>query len=289
MAPVSTHRLTIWLSAVVLAAVSFIAACDNVVQPFVEEAAGRPYFVYGYLDSGADTQFVRISPITETVAAHDALPLDATVRSVDTSSGDATTWTDSLVMLDDGTTGHLYYAVLRVEPGANHRLHVVRSDGSATTATTRVPPTPSVHVDSARVSDGTVMQDITWRGVAVAPFGVVVTYHVSRFAEASPRSIRRSHLHAGRLERSDWIVSLPLAQDRNIIAQALGVTDSEPWPALYGIEMTTAFGSESWYRPEVNTVTNGAGFFGSVGRFSTLWTLPVDVVEELRMTDRQGR
>lgn len=269
------------------AAVLIVGGCENTVTTFVEDEMARPFFVYGYLDSGADTQFVRVAPIAPTLEASTTEQLDAQVRTTSLTSGDVVAWTDSLVILDDGSAGHLFYGLFRPEPGASYRLEVARSDGASTTATTRVPAHPEVRVDPVRTSGTVLIQDVTWDGISAPPFEALVRYHVSRYDETMPTLIRRSYLNSGHQERSSWTTSIQLSRDRDLVAQALGTAASDPPPALYRIEMLVSFGDDAWYRPDAVQVVNGTGFFGSVGRFSVAWALPDEVVSALELTNRQ--
>jgi hypothetical protein len=63
-----------------------LAACDNAIQPLVE-GAQTEFSVSGYLDTAADTQFVRLESVRPT-GVSDRPPLeDVIVRSTD-GSGD---------------------------------------------------------------------------------------------------------------------------------------------------------------------------------------------------------
>ncbi|RMF65573.1 MAG: DUF4249 family protein [Bacteroidetes bacterium] len=118
-----------------------LGACDTAVSPLRDDPDAF-FALHGYLDTGADTQYVRVQALRSTVAPETTAFLDATVHSLDEATGATRAWHDSLVTLEDGRPGHLFFAPFRPEPGRTYRLVVTRSDGARTEAriTTPAPP-----------------------------------------------------------------------------------------------------------------------------------------------------
>ncbi len=121
--------------ALVLAA----AGCDTSFSAF--EESERRFSVFGYLDGRADTQFVRVEALQDSVLAGSGGPLDARVTTENLSTGETTTWRDSTTQI--GGTGvlvHNFWTTASVEPGETYRFRVERqSDGAASTAEVTLP------------------------------------------------------------------------------------------------------------------------------------------------------
>ena len=78
-----------------LALVLLAGACDNTVQPFAEDADAL-FTLSGFLSTAADTQFVRVIPLRQSLSADDeALPLGAEVTLTELQTG-GVHWTDNI-------------------------------------------------------------------------------------------------------------------------------------------------------------------------------------------------
>jgi hypothetical protein len=129
--------------AAALLASALAAGCDRPFDPFAENAAG-PFSMLGYLDLRADTQWVRVMPIRQTLLGEPG-PVDAIVTLERVGSGRTVTLRDSLheftnARLDGAAYAHLFWTTERLEPAATYRLTAARSDGASTTALVRMPP-----------------------------------------------------------------------------------------------------------------------------------------------------
>ena len=133
--PPSAPRLLRLGAAVALAAAA--AGCGGAFDPRAE--ADVYFTLWGYLDASADTQWVRVSPVRETVDPA-AGPLDADVVLERVATGEGTALRDSVFIYENGLAAHNYWTTAPVEPGETYRLRVRRSDGAETGATVRVPP-----------------------------------------------------------------------------------------------------------------------------------------------------
>ncbi len=131
-----------WLPRVVfLGALSIVAGCDSNFEPFTE--SGLHYTLLGYLDTDADTQFVRVVPFRPVVDRLYTEEIDAVLRSTDLDAGTSLVWQDSVVHFPDSSYGHVFWSRFRAAPGHKYRIEVERSDGSLTWAETVVPEQPA--------------------------------------------------------------------------------------------------------------------------------------------------
>lgn len=264
----------------------FALACDNAFVPFAGETAESPFYLFGYLDTESDTQYVRVQAVR---AAYELPASDASnmrVVSVSDHSVHAASWLKRLVVLDDGSHGNVYYATFRAEPGATYRVDVTRDDGATSSSTTTIPARPQPRVDSVRVTDGSVTQRILWTGAERHPQLARITYLVSRASQNESIRVEIDYRQTGRMELDGYAVSLDLSLDQQTIERRTGATQADP-VALYGVEMTIRIPSEEWLEPLDNHVENGTGFLGAIATFRTHWVIPGYVVSLLSMEDRQ--
>ena len=116
--------------------------CEEPFNP-IEQSDSTLYSIYGYLDAGADTQWVRIMPIRETID-QPVLSIDATVTLREVNGSASTVMNDSLFYLtsDDGiVTGFWnFWTTMDVKPGTEYELSVENEDGSRTYAVVTTPP-----------------------------------------------------------------------------------------------------------------------------------------------------
>jgi hypothetical protein len=132
--------LLLALTAGALLAFGLVTGCDTTVRPVVEN--GRYYSVAGLLDAAADTQWVRVEHLRDSVAVGAPEELDATVQITHLESGTTTRLRDSLVRLTSAFYPvHVFWADFQPTPGDRYALRVEGPDG-ATTGTTRVPTQP---------------------------------------------------------------------------------------------------------------------------------------------------
>ena len=136
-----------WLAlrlSVLLAALLLLASCDNTAfDPFQE--SDLHFSISGYLDGGVDTQFVRVTPVRDSIALGPG-PIDAAVTLEHLATGTTTVLKDSLFLfrtLQPLTEryGHNFWSTEPLEPLATYRLRVTRSDGATSAATVTLPDT----------------------------------------------------------------------------------------------------------------------------------------------------
>jgi hypothetical protein len=279
------HRLSLLLACAVGALA--LGGCEEEVDPFIE--GDFYYSIYGYLDTAADTQYVRVVPISDRVGESEGLE-GAVVRSVRLADGETVVWRDSLVTFRDGSTGTVFYAPVQIFPGYSYRFEVERSDGATTSAQTDVPAPQQVEVGS--VTAGNTRQTVRWPGITSPPFRAEVWY---RFRNRDPRRPFQEIVltYAIDIERTTgrtspqggWQLDVLLSDDYELVRERLGFAREDP-PTLLAVGMRLADRDAQWVPPggrfdsEVlvqpglfSNVENGFGFLGSVNNASAEWTL----------------
>ena len=128
------------LSALLIAAL-LLGGCDTEFDPFQD--SDYHFSVFGFLDAAADSQFIRITPVRDSIALTPGVPLDAVVTLENLASGRTTIFRDSLFVFQENLAERIAYNFWSPEPiehDAAYRLTVARSDGATSTATVMLPP-----------------------------------------------------------------------------------------------------------------------------------------------------
>jgi hypothetical protein len=130
----------------VLASVALMAlllvGCDTTLEPFAENNGA--YSVRGVLTLTQDTHYIRVKNLNQPIS-EDAPELDATVTLENLTTGLTETLEDSVVLFE-GVATHNFRVDQSIEPSADYRLTVERSDGVTTQATATTPPFTEVDV-----------------------------------------------------------------------------------------------------------------------------------------------
>lgn len=257
-------------------------ACEAPFEPLTRTET-EFFAVYGYLDANADTQFVRVSPLRPALDPA-STPEGTQVHSV-LMPGDArVAWQDSLVQLDDGTTGLLFFAPMRVLPARRYRLEITANGQDLTTATTLVPPAPPLRPGDVRKTAVGFLQDVTWQGVTRPPARPTLAYLVQLPGEATPDTLIVSYSENGRAGNGGWVYPLDLSGDRAEVLTRLNRNLNDTTLVLLGLHMEIEQRSEEWAREEPVNITNGLGFFGALGRTARTWQLPREDIVDLDFT-----
>lgn len=254
----------------VLGVLAVLAGCDNTVAPFAADAPGR-FSIAGFLDADADTQFVRVDALRGTLERPDPPPA-LTVTTRPAGGGPAVAWRDSLVRLDDGTRGRLFWApftpmrdgayVLRVEDGAGGRAE----------AFTQIPgPLPLALGDVVDTTGQGLRQRVTWLGLRHAPERILVTYVVQP-PDAARDTVAFSYTPLGIGTEQGLAFDVLLGRDRALILTRLDRPPADTTVALVGITMAIRRLSDAWHGAGP-PIDGGFGFFGSAATVAASWTL----------------
>lgn len=267
-----------------------LAGCDALeVNPIVD--TGRYYSIYGFLDTLADSQVVRVVPIRRglsrpTTPQDPRAALDARVVLHDLDAGTFVQWQPRLVRLADGTYGHIFTRhIPRLWEGRRYRLDVIRSDGAVTSAETRVPDVTDWRKEVPREVGGRLVQTIVLEGLHAPPDSIIAFYVIGAPGQLRPPNIEVPYGEAGRPVADGWAIDLQLERDT---APHRGNAE-EGQRILYQMGLRVAARDSAWTPPggvydpvalshptAFTNVQNGFGFFGVIAHFSDVWR-PDDV------------
>ncbi len=121
--------------------------CDTTVDVLQPSDQYR-YSLYGVLDVAADTQVIRVDPLSSPNAPGASSSVDAAVVLQNLESGEEISLQDSLTILDaDSTTAHNFWTTHPIQPSTKYRIAVKKENTVLTTGTTTTPAqAPSLNV-----------------------------------------------------------------------------------------------------------------------------------------------
>jgi len=129
-----------------------VAACDDTFEPI--KPSDLAFSVFGYLDAGVDTQWVRVMPVRDLKVTTQE-PLDATVTVEELGTGRIIALRDSLFdfsppfdwhLGSEGIYLHNFWTTERIEAGATYRFTAIREGTEPSEAIVQTPPDYDVEV-----------------------------------------------------------------------------------------------------------------------------------------------
>lgn len=251
-----------------------LGACDNTVEPIVENETDF-FAVYGFLDTDADTQFVRVSAVRPTLEPGPG-SVQAIVESFVLSTGNRVRWQDSLVRLDDGQPGVLFYAPMQVHPGEIHRMEIRRTDNATTRAVASVPS--RILLDVAPMQEDfnqRFVQRVTLLDQRRLPHSLHIRYRVSLPNAAEPETIVLPFFTSFNATSRGIELIVHLENDREEVLRRLDLPPFDSTLVLHSVGLEIEQLSEEWDTPETAlNIEHGFGFFGARARSIERWTLP---------------
>ena len=236
----------------------------------------------GYLDTAADTQFVRLNTLRQQALLDTTA--DISVRSVHEETGAIVHWQDSLVQLDDGALGRLFYGLFTPGTGATYTITAEAPDIRTTEVTTTLPQMPVLNprrTDSICANgDTTAIQIIEWEQLDRRPRQAELTYTVRIPETGSLRMITLDY----DMYRSPVVPCLApevpgagvygifLEDNLQFILNSLDRRFDQPRPILEGLRMRISVLSNDW------GVGEAPSSFGSVVDASASWVPPCEAI-----------
>lgn len=287
-------------SALCLLAISCaLVACESAVNPII--GSDLPFTMWGFMNSGADTQYVRVFPISGKLLIGQDDEIDAQVFSFDLTTGEKREWMYKKVLFDSTSAGHLFWSPFRAEYEHSYRVEVVRSDGETSRVEVTVPPEVDVAIN---VDEVHTIFPLTLEGAVPNIIGAKVTYHTINVPPAPRMDSDKIHppvLHPVTIsydeklqrDRHGWSILIDLVRDEETVRTEFRnnclITPSVPNIWLQSMEFTAVLADSSWNPPggafdpdqlvvpgTMSNVENGYGFMGAGEGVRILWAPSIE-------------
>ena len=284
------------IAALMLAALS--TGCTESVDPII--GTDLPFTIWGFMNAGADTQYVRVYQIADRLHIDTTTSIDAEVSSTDLTTGERREWSYKTIFVDSVTTGHIFWSPFRAEHQHRYRLEVVRSDGSTSSAEATVPSEVDFQID---VDGNRSAFPVQIEGDVPNIVGLRVTYHAINVPPAlvwpPTAQVHPPVLHSVTVPYDEkltrigdrWTVTVNMVQDTAAVREAFranclitGPGGSAPDIWLRGMEFTAVAADSAWnppggvFDPDVlavpgtmSNVENGYGFMGAGQGIRYVW------------------
>lgn len=246
-----------------------LGGCETTFEPF--EESDLYFSVFGYLDGGAPAQFIRISPLRDTLYA-DPEKLDATVTLEHLATGQTIPLYDSTFTFPDGRVVHNFLTYEPMQPGATYRFTATRSDGAASRATVAVPegfPDPLLDTGISPGSQTLPSQSMVISGVETLAL-LEIKYEVMG-SGGKVDQIEVSYVSRARPSGGALVVGFDayrdlqerigdLGQCPTVVSATVRIASASPgWPNFED------FDEETLALPgSAGNIENGVGFLGGV-------------------------
>jgi len=287
------------LSVAVIVGLCMAACADPLVDPF---DTGKHFTVYGYLSPLESDHVVRVIPVRR-YPEHiigpggDGSEIDAEVFSTNLSTDETIRWDHSLTRLNDGSYGHVFSSHFVVNAGVTYRLTVRRSDGAESVAETHVPRNVTAEALPAVVSGDTIVQPIRLKNVPMIE-RLYVVYCASPVdgpvcADDLDGKTGLIIIYLGRRGHrvgADWEIGVQLSRDFHLLRDIAHLEDNVPL-ILKSLELRVTALDPKWIvadDPEefaqpyaLNNVSNGFGYWGSLGVGEFEWVPDADILDAL--------
>jgi hypothetical protein len=291
-------------SALLLGSV-LLLGCESSVDPYA--GTPEPFTLWGVMNSAADTQKVRVFTIDAEPGIDRPDGIDAVVTSTNLTTGETREWIRREVVYDSGATGQVFWAAFRAQEGDRYRLEVERSDGAASTAEVRIPPSVDVELNP---SEASTTLPVRIMGEAPHLLGVGVRYESTNLPPALiwphdriyhpivVHPVEVSYQEALKRFDGGWAFTILMQRDYELVRseyeQNCLVTDGAPDISLRRVELHFVAADSAWYPPDgvfdpdvlvepkaLSNVENGFGFVGAGHAVRVRWTPPREIRDQL--------
>ncbi|MEX0608556.1 MAG: hypothetical protein WD016_01230 [Balneolaceae bacterium] len=256
----------------------YISACESSFEPLQEN--GRYHFsIFGALDHSADTQWVRVMPITDSIYVDDDFPLDAEVTLKRLSTGEITVMKDSLLQYSNSVYAWNFYTTTPIHANESYELNAEASDGRLSSATVTIPPNfpmPTSRYSEANENGTVSIFDVDRIVVAEVSYTMIlwidvkppppVTFAISHLDKIYPSGNGADQFYPNDLDElaNEFLIDKRLIEiiDRKVLV----VSGSAEWPDYADLD------EDEKYLPERSTnIVDGLGVLaGIVSKIFTL-------------------
>ena len=256
-----------------------LAGCETSFDPF--EDSELVYSVMGYLDASADTQFVRVEVLRDSLLLGSLGGIEAEISLQDLTSGETRIWKDSVFQFAEDVFAHNYWSAQDLLPAHRYEFAVTPEQGLRASTIVSLPDTFQL----ARFPEITCVS--LDRDCVDLPFfqlefvgmervaAILMIYRFPNFNQSSGCSEMRIHywdeafdVPGGQAVVINWrddlerlVISWPNIPIDPTFAtiDVFVAAGGENWPDFVGIDRETLFLPDAF-----TNIENGIGFLGGV-------------------------
>ena len=287
-----------------MGAMLLLSSCDDSVDAFI--GTEKPFTIWGFINAGADTQFVRVFPINDELLQDVREDIDARVFSTNLTTGERLEWNYENVQFDSLISGHVFWSGFRGVHEHRYRLEVVRSDGATSSVEVTMPPEVDFRVE---VRENSTIIPVSIEGSIPNLVGVRVTYNAVNVPPlqawpvgtvvADPVQFPVTLGYDNLLEQQGdtWTFEIDMVRDFDAVSRIYGLNclitselGSAPDVWLRTMQISALAADSTWAPPggdfdpnalavpgTFSNVENGFGFFGA-GQANNVTVSPSETV-----------
>lgn len=121
-----------------LLAGALFSACNEVFEPW--QVNNQYHFsIYGFLDASADTQWVRVAPVRESLNTDPEMPFEGSVFLEDVATGESMEMNGVLIGYAHGYYAWNFWSDMKLFPGRSYRVRAVTESGDESYSETELP------------------------------------------------------------------------------------------------------------------------------------------------------
>lgn len=295
--PTSNARLAASAAAVLLVAALALTSVGCEEEIALVTPTDHAFSLHGILNPKADTQFVFVFPVEGRLVPAPPRRLDGEFTATDLTTGEARTWSDSLVTNVHGEPGHVFWSAFTPAFGHSYQLEMRSSRGSASSTTVKIPPEVSLKTGAAS-SGAFVVQPLFLEGRAERLLRLETTFFARALQTAPDRlrpgnyfTVSKRVVYDGRQARTEdgWVIRIDFNEGFELVEDTVKLHVHPDMLAQFGIQLMTVrvdmivvndewnppggvFDSLLMVQPEVmSNVENGFGFVGAGYRVHNTW------------------
>lgn len=248
------------------------SACESSFDP-LEDNELYDYSMYGYLDLNADTQWIRVMPILDTLISRNSAPLDIEVTLTRESNGEVEFLNDSLFFYNNVAYAWNYWTTARLHPDEEYTVRAESPAGEYSEATVRVPkpfPEPEIEYSEGdergnvfgQGAENIVVAQAIYTVIVLEPGGPPSMPFEIAFSNMERVQVRENGNYNFTIQAWPALESETGKSQSQILIQKrelIVASGSEDWPDLSGLTE-----HEVTIPGVVSNVENGNGFIGGV-------------------------
>lgn len=251
----------------------FVLGCENEFDP-LQENDRYVFSMYGTFDIHADTNWVRVMPITETLIPRDPESNGTTVTMIHQRTGEETPLQPKLVRFSGNVYVWNYWTTKELEPQEEYTIRAKAPGGSQSYATITIPSELAIpDIDYSEENEVGEIRGISEDTLVTVDFRYFVQVIRDRVLEPEVEvlisnlediSLKTNGDYCAEIDNAEKLEEILLANRGDMIVnrrELVVISGSEDWPDIADLS------EEEIVLPDaVSNVVNGTGFIAGIAK-----------------------